>query len=126
MESDPRTEPLKQWNTLARENTENAIVSSMLEAVEKASKPVDTFSTWLLVGSAATASFLITNAEKVIPVIRVLGFGVCGFFLCLSCILGLISKIFAVLCQVEAEILDATRNTFIEHYSAYVAEEKKF
>jgi len=67
MTNTPKTEPLHEWNRLARENAENAIVSSMFESVFKASEPIDTFSTWLLVGTAAVASFMITNAEKAKP-----------------------------------------------------------
>jgi hypothetical protein len=85
MMDDPRTEPLREWNRLARENTENAMVASMFEAVSKASEPIETFSTWLLLGTAAIASFLITNADKVLPLIKPKGFSVCGVFLCPRC-----------------------------------------
>ena len=70
MIDDPRTEPLREWNRLARENTENAMVSSMFEAASKASEPIETFATWLLVGTAAVASFLITNADKLLPLVK--------------------------------------------------------
>lgn len=54
MNNDPKTEPLKEWNRLARENTENAIVSSMFEAGSKSSEPIKQFSTWLLEKRDAT------------------------------------------------------------------------
>lgn len=69
MSDDPRTEPLKEWNRLARKNTENAIVSSMFEATAKSSEPMERFSSWLLVGTAAIASFLIANSDKLLPLI---------------------------------------------------------
>jgi len=47
MTEDSMTEPLKEWNRLARENAENAMVSSMLEAGARASKPIEAFATWL-------------------------------------------------------------------------------
>jgi hypothetical protein len=62
MNEDPRTEPLREWNRLARENTENAIVSSMFEASTKSSTLIEKFSTWLLVGAATVASFFIINS----------------------------------------------------------------
>lgn len=125
MNNDPRTEPLLEWNRLARENTENAIVSSMFEAAAKASEPIDTFSTWLLVAAAAVASFFIGNAEKLIPIIKQQGFVTCGVFLCLSCIFGLMSKIFALRCKVSSETGAAVRKTFSEHLAAYQIEEEK-
>ena len=125
MTRDPRTEPLLEWNRLARENAENAIVSSMFEAALKASAPIDAFSTWLLIGSAAIASFFIANADKLIPFIGRAGFLTAGAFLCASCAIGLLSKIYAVRCQVAGEVGQAVRTTFAEHLRVYEQEEKK-
>jgi hypothetical protein len=125
MMDDPRTEPLREWNRLARENTENAMVASMFEAVSKASEPIETFSTWLLLGTAAIASFLITNADKVLPLIKPKGFSVCGVFLCLSCIFGLLSKMSALTCKIGNDVGSAVKKTFIEHLEKHKEEEKK-
>jgi hypothetical protein len=125
MTNDPRTEPLREWNRLARENTENAIVSSMFEAASKASEPIETFATWLLVGTAAVASFLITNAEKLLPLVSRGGFVTCGAFLCLSCVFGLLSKMYALRCRIGIDMGAAVRRTFLEHLAKYEEEEKK-
>lgn len=125
MNNDPRTEPLKEWNRLARENTENSIVSSMFEATSKSSEPIEQFSTWLLVGTAAIASFLIANSDKLIPLVSKGGFLICGAFLCLSCILGLLSKIYALRCKIGIEVSATVRKTFMEHLKSYEEEENK-
>ena len=125
MTDDSRTEALREWNSLARENTENAVVSSMLEAALTASEPVETFSTWLLVATAAVASFLIANAETLMPFISRAGFVTCGVFLCVSCIFGLFSKVFAVRCKIGVETGNAVRKTFSEHLAKYQAEEER-
>ncbi len=125
MTNDPRTEPLKEWNRLARENTENAIVSSMFEAGSKSSEPIEQFSTWLLVGTAAVASFLIANSDKLIPLICKTGFLVCGAFLCLSCVAGLVSKIYALRCRIGINVSAAVRETFLQHLEIYEKEEEK-
>jgi hypothetical protein len=125
MNEDPRTEPLKEWNRLARENTENAIVSSMFEASTKSSALIEKFSTWLLVGAATVASFFIINSDKLVPLVSSKGFLVCGTFLCLSCIAGLISKIYAMRCAIAIEVGAAVRKTFVEHLESYEQEEKK-
>lgn len=96
MPENPQIEALHEWTRIAQENTENALVGSMFEATQKAVEPVDTFSTWLLVGTAAVASFLIGNAEKLIPIVGKVGFLTCGLLLCLSCLFGLLSKMFAL------------------------------
>ncbi len=124
MISDPNTEPLREWNRLARENAENAIVSSMFEATSQTSEPVETFTTWLLVAAAAVASFLITNADKLVPLVRKEGFIVCGGFLCLSCIFGLLSKMYALRCNIGIKVNASIKSTFSEHLSNYKKEEE--
>lgn len=122
---DPRTESLREWNRLAREDAENAIVASMFEATSLAREPIETFSTWLLVGTAAVASFLITNADKVLPLIKQTGFYVCGAFLCLSCIFGLLSKMYALSCKIGSDVSSAVKKTFLEQLEKHKEEENK-
>lgn len=125
MNQDPKIQPLLEWNRLARENTENAIVSSMSEAASKASEPIETFTTWLLVAAAAVASFFIVNADNLLPIIKHSGFITCGVFLCLSCIFGLLSKMFALRCRVGIETTAAVQETFSEHLAKYEEEERE-
>lgn len=125
MPDDPRTESLREWNALARHNAENAIVSSMFEAGFNASEPIETFSTWLLVGTAAVASFFITNADKLVPFIKHAGFLTCGTFLCVSCLFGLISRMFALRCKIQIATGAAVRKTFAEHLAKHKEEENK-
>lgn len=125
MTDDPRTEPLKEWNRLARENTENAIVSSMFEALLKASEPIEQFSIWLLIGTAAIASFFIANSDKIIHLLSNTGFLMCGAFLCLSCISGLVSKMYALGCRISIEVGAVVRKTFSEHLKNYKKEEEE-
>ena len=125
MQIDPRTQHLRDWNDLARENTENAIVSSMLDAGSKASEPIETFSTWLLVATAAIGSFLITNADKIIPFITKTGFLTCGAFLFASCVFGLISKIYSVRAKIGIEVQAVVLKTFTEHLEKFKQEEAK-
>jgi hypothetical protein len=125
MSDDPRTESLHEWNRLARQNAENAIISSMFEAGFKAIEPADSFSTWLLAGAAAVASFFISNADKLIPFISQPGFLACGALLCSSCLLGLISKLFALKCKIQIDASNAARTTFLEHLNKHRIEEEK-
>jgi hypothetical protein len=125
MSDDPRTEPLKEWNRLARENTENAIVSSMFEAVAKSSEPMEQFSSWLLVGTSAIASFLIVNSDKLLLLISKEGYLVCGLFLSISCFFGFLSKIYALRCKIGIEVGAAIRMKFIENLEKHEEEEAK-
>ncbi len=125
MSEDPRIQPLLEWNRLARENTENAIVSSMFEAAACAIEPIEKFSTWLLVGAAAIASFFITNSDKIIPLLSKQGFLICGGLLCASCFLGLLAKLAALRSNIASQINVAVLKTFKVHLSNYEEEEQK-
>ncbi|MBB1117404.1 hypothetical protein H4O09_10125 [Stenotrophomonas sp. W1S232] len=123
MTDDPRVKALLEWNRLARENAENAIVSSMLSATSKSSEPIETFTTWLLVGAAAIASFLLGNADKLIPILGQSGFRSVGAALCVSCLFGLLSKVFALRHKVAVETGKAVEQTFEEHLARHEKEE---
>ena len=125
MSEDPRIQPLLEWNRLARENTENAIVSSMFEASGCAIEPIEKFSTWLLVGAAAIASFLITNSDKAVPLLTKQGFLVCGGLLCASCFFGLLAKLTAMKSYIATQTNAAVLKTFKEHLAKYQEEEEK-
>lgn len=125
MNEDPRIAPLLEWNRLARENTENAMVSSMFESAALSSGPIDVFSTWLLVGAASIASFLIVNVEKVLPFLGQAGFLASGACLWVSCVLGLLSKFYAARCKIAGDMAQTVRETFQTHLHAYEEEEAK-
>ena len=125
MDTDPRTEPLREWNRLSRDIAENAMVSSMFEAALKASEPIESFSTWLLVGTTAVASFFITNADKLLPFLGQKGFLICGAFLSCSCFFGLISRLYALICKIQIETGAAVRKTFAEQLAKHQKEEAK-
>ena len=125
MTQNPETESLREWNRLARQNAENAIVSSMFEAGFKASKPIEKFSTWLLVGTATVAAFFITNADKLLPFISKIGFLTCGALLCTSCLFGLLSKMYALRCKIQIKTGAAVRKTFAKHLAKHCEEERR-
>ena len=125
MTENPNTDPLEQWNRLARENAENAIVSSMFAASDLAREPIESFSTWLLVGTAATASFILGNADKLVPIVSQAGFLTCGLLLCLSCLFGLLSKIFSVRHKIASATGDAVLETFKQELAKYQTEETR-
>jgi hypothetical protein len=112
MTDDPHIKSLIEWNRISQENTENAVVASMFDASHKAIEPIDTFTTWLLVGSAAVASFFVGNADKLVPIIGNSGFLTCGILLCVSCLFGLLSKMFALLGRVGYESGTAVKEIF--------------
>jgi hypothetical protein len=125
MTDDPRTVPLHEWSRLAQENTENAMVSSMFEAAVVASEPIDSFSTWLLLGTATVGGFIISNADKVIPLLTKTGFVTAGILLVLSCVFGVLSKALALRMKVMKETGARVKATFLEHLAKYEEEEAK-
>jgi hypothetical protein len=116
---------VEEWNKLAIANTEIAIVSSMYEAVLKSSEHIETFSTWVLVSTAAVASFFLANAEGIVPYIGNNEFRICGLFLLISCLFGLFEKVFALRCKIALRASKAVKKTFNAHIKKYELEERK-
>ncbi|WP_313321285.1 hypothetical protein [Stenotrophomonas sp.] len=103
--TDPqKPDPLLEWNRLSRENAENAIVSSMFEASSTAIEPIEAFVTWLLVGAAAVASFLLGNSDKLVAILGQRGFLWCGLLLAASCLFGLIAKTYLLKAEIGHRI----------------------
>ena len=123
MSENQEPDALIRWSELARENAENAIVSSMFEATLNSTEHIERFSTWLLVGTAAIASFFIINSDKLIPYISELGYKWCAVILCFSCIWGFASKVFSVLCQIGIQSGNNSKTTFEAHIAKYEEEE---
>lgn len=101
------------------------MVSSMFEAAVVASEPIDSFSTWLLLGTAAVGGFIISNADKVIPLLTKTGFVTAGILLVLSCVFGVLSKALALRMKVMKETGARVKATFLEHLAKYEEEEAK-
>jgi hypothetical protein len=101
------------------------MVSSMFEAGIVASEPIDSFSTWLLLGTAAVGGFVISNADKVIPLVTKPGFVTCGVLLVLSCVFGVLSKALALRVKVMKEATARVRETFLAHLKQYEEEAEK-
>lgn len=107
-----QADPLLEWNRLSRETAENAIVSSMFEASSAAIEPIEAFVTWLLVGAAAVASFLLGNSDKLVPILGPGGFLWCGLLLAASCLFGLIAKTYLLRADIGRRVGRAVAETF--------------
>jgi len=106
-----KTDALLEWNRLNREGAENAIVSSMFEASSAAIEPIEAFVTWLLVGAAAVASFLLGNSDKLVPIIGSRNFLWCGLLLAASCVFGLLAKAFLLKAEIGRRVGGAVAET---------------
>ncbi len=108
----PKT--LVRWNRLARRQAELTLISSMYKAAAGASAPIDTFATWLLVGTGAVGSFYVTNSDKLLPVLKQTGFQRAGLLLAVSCIFGLLAKIWGLKIQIIIDINKSTERMMLE------------
>jgi hypothetical protein len=97
----------------------------MFEGAFKAHEPMDSFTTWLLAGSGAVASFFLSNADKLIPFLGKTGFLTAGVLLCLSGLFGLTSKIFSLRFKTANEASNALQAAFISKLKAYEPTEQE-
>lgn len=103
MTIDTENDPLLKWNQLNITNVEQNIASAMFASMISTSPIVDRFSTWLLAGTGATATLLITSANDLLPLLTENGFKICGGFLVLSGAFGFLAKHRAISCQIAYE-----------------------
>src|SRR3989344_2996187 len=96
----PEPDHLAEWNRLNIQNAEKGMVSVIFENIIESTRFFDTYSTWLTVGTGAAAALLLTNVGKILPYLTATGFKSSGFLLMLSLLFGVLSKFFAIQCQV--------------------------
>lgn len=100
MNSNESNEPdtLTDWNRLNIENTENKLVSVIYENIIESTSLIESYSTWLTAGTAATVGLLITNVSTILPFLTATGFKTTGLLLVASILCGVCSKFFAIQC----------------------------
>ncbi|GAD79860.1 hypothetical protein [Vibrio ezurae] len=125
MDKEEKTKPLRKWNDLAKENTENAIVASMFVATLKTTSNLDTLNNWLLVATGAVASFLLANINNISEFLGRNAIVEGGYILCISCVFGLFGKIMGMRCKMAQEVSETVMHTFREHMKAHGEEEVK-
>ena len=96
----PEPDPLAEWNRLNIQNAENGMVSVIFENIIESTRFFDNYSTWLTVGTGAAAALLLTNVGSILPYLTAAGFKMSGILLIFSLLFGVLSKFFAIQCQV--------------------------
>lgn len=125
MDNKEKTKPLREWNDFARENAENAIVSSMLLVTLKTTSSLDTLNNWLLLTTGAIASFLLANINNISEFLGRDAIVNGGYVLCISCVFGVFGKIMGIRCKMAQELSESIKFTFLEHMKTHEKEEEK-
>ncbi|WP_323160636.1 hypothetical protein [Pseudomonas fluorescens] len=98
--SSNEVDQLAEWNRLNIENAENNLVSVIFENMIESTKYIESYSTWLAVGTSAATALLIGNVGTIIPYLTATGFKLSGLLLVISILCGVLSKLFAIQCQI--------------------------
>ncbi|MBE4583205.1 hypothetical protein BOO29_19360 [Vibrio navarrensis] len=125
MDKKEQTKPLREWNDLAKQNAENAIVSSMFVATLKTTSSLDTLNNWLLVTTGAIASFLLANINNISEFLGRDAIVDGGYVLCISCVFGVFGKIMGMRCKMAQDLSESVKITFLEHMKTHEEEEAK-
>ena len=106
----PEPDHLAEWNRLNIQNAENGMVSVIFENIIESTRFFDSYSTWLTVGTGAAAALLLTNVGSILPYLTAAGFKLSGVLLVLSLLFGVLSKFFAIQCQIADAQSEAKTN----------------
>lgn len=121
----PEPDHLAEWNRLNIENAENRLVSVIFENMIESTKFFDNYSTWLTVGTGAAMAFLIANVSSVLPFLTPTGYKLSGLMLVLSILFGVLSKFFAIQCQVSDAQNESKTNRVGSALAPYFEEAQK-
>lgn len=112
-------EAILQWATMAKRNAENSFTSQLFKSAAAASPTIDRASGLLLAGTGATAALMISNVDKLLPILTVAGIRQALSLLVVSALFGLLAKYKAVnvqsLAQISAEIHRTATPVLEEH-----------
>lgn len=96
MQEEKLKKAIDEWDAVIHENFHRGMINGASLATSETTSIIDKFSLWLLAGVGGTAALIIANIDKIIPYTGVGGFKYIVLFLCVSAILGFLSKYFSI------------------------------
>lgn len=120
---------LTELAKITKKEAESKLIKMLFREILKTSPILDKFSTWLLIGTGTTASLMIANLEKILPIIGRVNFKDSIYFLVISILLGALAKIKFFNCQIALTINENLENqmvTILEEHDNKKEEIKKF
>jgi hypothetical protein len=115
----------KEWEDSIHEQLHNDMIKFASDSLIDTNEVFDKFSSWLLVGSGATAALMIVNLDKIMPYLSTFGLRVSIAFLTLSAFFGFMSKIHglnAAASNAVSKKLDVTMKARMEEYQKSIQE----
>jgi hypothetical protein len=98
---------------ITKKNAESKLIKMLLKEILKTSPILDKFSTLLLIGVGATASLMIANLEKILPIIGQVNFKDSIYLLVVSILFGVLAKIKFFYCQIALAINENLENQMV-------------
>lgn len=127
MELEPeRREAFENWERLIDSNFHNAMLESASYGIISTHEVFDKFSTWLLVGTGATAALMIVNIDKIIPFVDALGMRWGIILLIASALAGFTSKVFSIQAAIAQMSVDKSKDAMMQKAAEYQAALDKF
>lgn len=102
---------------------EKSIAETFASVITEPSPAIDTFSTWLLGGTAAAVALLLSNIDKLVPRLGTMPSKLILLTLGVSVIFGLIQKFFALQLHMRKKFAEATDDKFEKLVNAHAGKE---
>ncbi len=99
-EQDNFKKTLDNWAKNNSETAETNIVEGLFIGAMDASPIIDKFSTWLLAGTGITAALMITNLNKLVPLLSYTILKQSIYILIILALFGFLAKYKAIFCQI--------------------------
>jgi len=89
-------ESIHTWAKVTRENASIEFVRSLFSGMLNLCVILDSFSTWLLVGSGATVALMVTNIDKILPRLTQPYYRTSLYILAVSMLFGFLQKFVSI------------------------------
>ncbi|MBG0624954.1 hypothetical protein I4P27_10985 [Enterobacter roggenkampii] len=112
-------ESLEKLEELIESNFHNSMISAASEAIVGTHEVFDKFSSWLLVGSGATAALIIVNVDKIVPYVSQYGLRWGILLLTISALFGFCAKYFEIAASASQKVGQDSTTLMTEKMKAY-------
>lgn len=125
-EKSAQQKAFEEWENIIEQNFLRGMLDSASEGIVSTHEVFDKFSSWLLVGTGATAALIIVNIDKIIPYVTKLGLRWGMIFLTISALAGFIAKVFEINASVAQIAGERTKVLMMQKAVEYQESLKKF
>jgi len=118
-------ESIHAWAKITRENASIEFARALFSGILNICPILDSFSTWLMVGTGATVALMIANIDKILPILGQKYYRTSLCLLAVSMLFGFLQKYVSIMIFGFSIVDDRMRTLLEKLFKAHSEEEEK-